>query len=178
MVDSFVALVSLKLQRLVLALLASTFIVLGGCGGDSVISAPGGVGVSSAPEVVAERDSCPDGDCYVIAQDGELRALAEVADAAGLEDTAERWGYDPGELPVPSEDQFLLFVAAEVALNCEVTPTKVVQNMATVVLTYERLRDADVCLDSANATSAVLLLTGNRPAEVKTVGGSSFEFVR
>lgn len=151
-----------SLSSLVLLL---AVVALASCGGDSA---------TPAAEVVAESDTCPEIGCAQSDDDGLPQRLAELAGPDQQDAVAERWGYDPAVLPDLTDDQYLVFVGAEVAKNCEITLTTVDLQQSTLVLGFERTRDADVCLDVALPTSAVVMLSGDQPETIETGEGAEY----
>ncbi|MCP4963896.1 MAG: hypothetical protein GY926_01530 [bacterium] len=135
-----------------------------------------GESVSAAPEVVAESGTCPEIGCALY-DDGPPYRLAEIADPGEQDAVAERWGYDPGQLPSLTAEQFLVFVGAEVALDCEITLTTVDHQQSALVLGFERTKDSDVCLDVALPSSAVVMLSGDHPDTIRTTEGTEFRFM-
>lgn len=141
------------------------------------LAACGGADISPASEVVAQGDTCPEIGCAQLDDDGVLHRLAELASPDQQDVVAERWGYDASLLPDLADDQYLVFVGAEVAKNCEITLTTVSLQQSTLVLGFERTTDADVCLDVALPTSAVVMLSGAQPDQIETDEGAEYRFV-
>ncbi|MGH1494016.1 MAG: hypothetical protein ACRBK7_32270 [Acidimicrobiales bacterium] len=137
-----------------------------------------GQSVVVAPEVVAQNDTCPEIGCSLSDDDGQPQRLAEVAGSDEQDAVAERWGYDPVQLPRLVDDQFLVFVAADVATSCDIFLRPLDHQQTIVVLSFEQTQDSGACLDIGLPSSAVVMLSGSEhPNRIRSSEVTDFRFL-
>lgn len=131
----------------------------------------------ATPEVVAASTACPEVGCSLPDDDGLPQRLAEIAGQDEQDTAAERWGYDPIKLPRVTDDQYLVFVAAEVATECQIVLRALNHEQTEVVLSFEQTQDSGVCLDVAMPSSTVVMLSGQRPDRIRSSEETEFQFI-